>query len=351
MELDPVESLLAQLEPGAAPADLGRRVAENLAARPLGEGEIHYAQACTWHGALRVAEELRDTDLSQRLIARYAPLLQPQGAAWLPSRAHVDDRVFGIVPLEIARQTREQRYLDAGLRFADAQWQTTTADGISTEARYWIDDLFLIPALQVQAYRATGQGIYLERAALTMSAYLRRLQQPNGLFHHTQTSPVFWGRGNGWVAVGMTELLLDLPANHALRPQILGCFQHMFSALASYPDMTGGFRQLIDVRDSWLEMSGTAMFTFAMVSGLRHRWLEAERFLPIARDAWHCLADHVDADGNLNSVCPGTGEAYHHVGSDPEAQARYYLRRPRERGDLHGQAPLLWASAALLHGY
>jgi len=108
-----------------------------------------------------------------------------------------------------------------GLRAA----KTTTADGITTEARYWIDDMFMITALQVQAFRATGETKYLDRAALTMSAYLDSLQQTNGLFYHGTNAPFFWSRGNGWVAAGMTELLRSLPANHPQRPRILGGYQ------------------------------------------------------------------------------------------------------------------------------
>ena len=38
-----------------------------------------------------------------------------------------------------------------------------------------------------------------------------KLQQPNGLFHHAPDVPFYWGRGNGWVAVGMAELPMGIP--------------------------------------------------------------------------------------------------------------------------------------------
>jgi rhamnogalacturonyl hydrolase YesR len=40
-----------------------------------------------------------------------------------------------------------------------------------------------------------------------MVLYLDEIQRPNGLFYHTPEVPFFWGRGNGWMAVGMTDLL------------------------------------------------------------------------------------------------------------------------------------------------
>ena len=85
-------------------------------------------------------------------------------------------------------------------------------DGLTGETRFWIDDMYMITLLQVQAYRATGDRKYLDHAALEMAAYLVDIfQQPNGLFFHAPDVPFFWGRGNGWVAAGMTELLISLP--------------------------------------------------------------------------------------------------------------------------------------------
>ena len=72
----------------------------------------------------------------------------------------------------------------------------------------------MIGCLQVQAYRATGKMIYLERAALEIDSYIQKLQQPNGLFYHGIDAPFFWGRGNGWVAAGLAELLSVLPESN-----------------------------------------------------------------------------------------------------------------------------------------
>ena len=45
----------------------------------------------------------------------------------------------------------------------------------------WIDDMYMLIIVQLQAYRATGDAKYLDRAALEMSVYLDKLQQPHGL--------------------------------------------------------------------------------------------------------------------------------------------------------------------------
>ncbi|HXU02631.1 MAG TPA: glycoside hydrolase family 88 protein [Polyangia bacterium] len=339
---------------GTSPQEIGERVARNYAARPLALGApMHYAEACTWYGALTTAKLLGDAPLEKALIARFSPILTPGGAPVIPLRAHVDDRVFGIVPLEIAMhdpdKALEYRYLGQGL--ADKQWATTTPDGITTEARYWVDDMYMITALQVQAFRATGDVRTLDRAALAAAAYLDKLQQPNGLFFHTATSPRHWGRGNGWFAAGMTELLRALPATHPRRARIMDGYQKMMTALLRTQTASGMWRQLVDddSAQNWPETSSTGMFTFAIVTGVKNGWLAPDVYAPAARRAWLALIQYLDADGNVRDVCPGTGEAATSGGGTSAAtQIQYYLDRPRIVGDFHGQAPLLWTASALL---
>jgi unsaturated rhamnogalacturonyl hydrolase len=330
---------------GASPREVGRRVAENFLARPFDfetnprRAYVIYPEVCTWYGALRVARLTGDRELQRRLIAKFDRFLTPEGAKRISPEAHVDFRVFGVVPLEIYMQTKDRRYLEIGKGLADRQWEKTTPDGITAEARYWIDDMYMITAVQVQAYRATGDARYLERAAQTMVAYLDKLQQPNGLFYHAPDSPYFWSRGNGWVAAGMTELLISLPRNHPKRERIMEGYRKMMATLLKYQGEDGLWRQLIDHPEAWAETSGTGMFTFAMVTGVKRGWLDGKTYGPAARKAWLGLVSRLDEKANLRDVCVGTNKGY---------SVQYYLDRPRSTGDLHGQAPLLWSGAALL---
>jgi unsaturated rhamnogalacturonyl hydrolase len=331
----------ANWPPGSEPREIGKRVAENFVARPFQRptGYIIYPEVCTWYGALSVASLTGDANLQARLVRKFDPLLTPEGAKNISPEAHVDFRVFGSVPLEIFMQTRDRRFLDLGRSFADSQWATTTPDGITTEARYWIDDMYMITAVQVQAYRATGDRRYVDRTAKAMVAYLDKLQQPNGLSFHASDSPFYWSRGNGWMAAGSAELLRSLPADHPARPRILDGYRKMMATLLRYQGQDGLWRQLIDRPESWPETSGTGMFAFAMVTGVTNGWLDPQAYGPAARKAWLGLVSHLDAAGNIGSVCEGTNKGQ---------TVEYYLQRKRNVGDLHGQAPLLWTAAALL---
>ena len=329
---------------GKSPKEIGQRLAENFADRNFefqsGKREfVIYPEACAWYGALNIAGEIHDRDLTTKLVQKFDPFLSPDGARHISPQEHVDYHVFGIIPLELYLQTKDKKYVELGKGFADRQWEKTTPDGITAEARYWIDDMYMITALQVQAFRATGDRTYLDRAAKTEAAYLDKLQQPNGLFFHAPDAQFYWSRGNGWEAAGMAELLLDLQKNHPLRQRILDGYNKMMSALLKFQGDDGLWHQLVDHPESWAETSGTGMFTFAMITGVKNGWLPAKTYGPAARKAWLGLVSHIDDKANVTSVCEGTNKGF---------SVQYYLDRKRLTGDLHGQAAAMWSAMALL---
>ena len=347
---------LSEWPAGADPKDVGRRVAQNVVARPymfeaggtdLWGSHIHYAEVVTWYGALTFARAAQDRELEGQLVAKYDDFMRSHGMQRVSLEKHVDFSVFGALPLELFLHTRNPRYAMLGRDFADKQWADTSADGISKEARYWVDDMYMLPLLQLQAFRASGNRVYLDRTALTMATYLVRLQQPDGLFQHGEGSPFNWARGNGWIAAGMAELLRDLPPTHPRYAPILAGYRRMMAALRKHQSPEGLWRQLIYKPELWIESSGSAMFTFALIEGVKRGWLD-DSYAPVARRAWIGLTHMVDANGNVRDVCVGTGKALGEVGSNLDAQYRYYAARDRRTGDLHGAAPVLWAASALL---
>ena len=197
----------------------------------------------------------------------------------------------------------------------------------------------LIGALQAQSWRQTGAARFLDRAGLMANAYLARLQQPSGLFHHGPEAPFSWGRGNGWVAAGLAEILSVLPEDHAGRATIVAGYQRMMAALLAHLGPSGLWNQLVDRPDAWPETSGSAMFAFAFLRGVNQGLLPAAPYRSAATLAWTGLSRELEPDGRLRGVCVGTGQS---------ADAQYYLDRPVVTGDLHGQAALLWTIAELV---
>jgi len=262
---------LSSFPKGSTPQEIGKKLANHFIAtphtnfgRPTPPKVITYPETCTWYGALTFAKVTNDKELASQLAKRFEPLFHEE-SSMVPVPDHVDYAVFGAVPLELYMHTKDAKYLDMGKRIADKQWDKPEGPrakpesflffnrGLTWQTRMWVDDMFMIIAVQSQAYRATGDRQYIDRAANEMVVYLDSLQQPNGLFYHAPDVPFFWGRGNGWFAAGMSELLRSLPADNPNRPRIMQGYKSMMASLLKYQADDGMWRQLIDDPASWKE--------------------------------------------------------------------------------------------------
>lgn len=336
---------------GFSPQEIGDKLSNRFieSEHMLHDGKwIHYAEVCTWYGALRYAEAAKDTTLIKKLEERFLPLFSSEKEL-LPIMNHVDLNMFGCLPLEFYRINGNEIFYNVGMPYADTQWQLPAnatpqekeyaQKDLSWQTRLWIDDMFMITIIQSKAYQVTGNREYIDRAAREMVIYLDELQRPNGLFYHAPDVPFYWARGNGWMAAGMTELLRYLPHDNTDRPRILEGYHTMMKSLKGYQDETGMWKQLVDEPSFWPETSGSAMFAYAMITGVKHGWLNEEEYLPVARKAWMALVPFINNEGDVTEVCIGTNKLN---------DKQYYYDRPRITGDFHGQAPYLWCVYALM---
>lgn len=348
---------LSHFSKGQSPKEIGERVTNRFIATPhFNYGRetppkvITYPEVCTWYGALTFAKQSSNKKMREQLTQRFESFFGLE-KSMLPTPDHVDFSVFGAVPLELAIQTKDQKYLQMGLRFADAQWMPPQGSyatqravdffnrGLTWQTRMWVDDMYMITLVQTQAYRATDNKKYIERAAKEMVVYLDSLQRPNGLFYHAPDVPFYWGRGNGWMAAGMAELLRSLPEDNLHYLRIMKGYKKMMGALLKYQTEKGMWRQLIDDQASWPETSGTGMFTYAMITGVKNGWIDKKTYGNAARKAWLSLISYLDENDDMREVCEGTNK---------KNDRQYYLDRKRNTGDMHGQAPVLWCATALL---
>ncbi len=365
----------------ADPAALGRRLVDRFLQRapekqqPKGydgkqSGEyVPYAVCSLWANAIDFAKTTGDDARLKKLTDLWKPFNAEKRTLW-SAPYHVDFTIFGVVPLAVYLADGDRQALADGLRYADIQWERPGPDDVSKlpkfvqgpehnlpyakqlefwnagytpQTRLWIDDMYMITLLQTQAFRATGEADYIRRTAREQLLYLDRLQLKDGpcagLFHHAPDVPFVWGRGDGWMAAAMPITLKHLSSRDPLFPGVLAGYRRMMAALLRHQRADGLWGQLIDDPASWSGTSGSAMFTFAFISGVRHGWLDAEAYGPAARRAWLALTERLDADCDLRDVCIGTGKKNDH---------QYYLDRSRLVGDAHGQAPMLWCVNALL---
>ncbi len=215
----------------------------------------------------------------------------------------------------------------------------------------WLDDLYMsVPAL-AQMGALTGDATCFDDAVRQISQFSARMFVPekklyrHGWVAHMEPHPTFhWARANGWALVAMAELLDVLPENHPGRADVLAQYRAHAAGLAAVQDGTGLWHQLLDRPDSYLETSASAMFVYALARGINRGWLDAKAYGPMVSIAWNAVAQRVNATGQVEGTCVGTG-----MGFDP----MFYYFRPISLLAAHGYGPVLLAGAemiALRHG-
>ena len=338
---------------GSTPQEVGRRLAYHfIDGKHATWGDtknLGYHEVCTWNGAIMWGRAMGDDVIIRKMKERFDDLLANHKEN-IPAKNHVDFNMFGSLPLSLYKSfPTEESYKEMGLSYADSQWELPAnakesekrlaRQGYTWQTRMWIDDMYMITIVQAWAYRTTGDRKYIDRAAHEMVKYLDELQRPNGLFYHAPDVPYYWGRGDGWMAVGLTEVLKALPKDSPYYKRIMKGYRKMMKSLLKYRNDEGLWNQLIDQPDFWTETSGSAMFTYAFIRGVKEGWLPAGTYAPAARKAWLALIPYINKDGDVTNICVGTGK---------KNDFNYYLDRPKMTGDYHGQGPYLWCAAALL---
>jgi unsaturated rhamnogalacturonyl hydrolase len=210
----------------------------------------------------------------------------------------------------------------------------------------WLDDLYMsVPAL-AQMGKLTGEKKYFDDACKQIIQFSDRMFNKNiGLYMHgwiqgMDPHPEYhWGRCNGWALLAMTELLDVLPPDHPSRAQILTLFREHVKGLATYQTGSGFWHQLIDRNDSYLETSATAIFTYCIAHGVNNGWIDAQAFGPVALLGWNAVATKVNARGQVEGTCVGTGMAF-----DPA----FYYNRPVSSAAAHGYGPIILAGTEMI---
>lgn len=210
----------------------------------------------------------------------------------------------------------------------------------------WLDDLFMaIPAL-AQMGKLTGEIRYYDEATKQLLAYAKRMfNKEKGVFMHgwvegmTEHPQFHWARANGWAIMTMVELLEVLPQAHPQRAEILDLLRGHVKGLAVYQSGSGFWHQLLDRSDSYLETSATAIYTFAFARAINRGWIDALAYSPATLLGWNAVSTKVNADGQVEGTCVGTG-----MGFDPA----FYYHRPISPYAAHGYGPAILAGAEVI---
>lgn len=197
----------------------------------------------------------------------------------------------------------------------------------------WDDSVYMICAYLCEMYRATGERRYIEQASTQILAHAQKLYNPRtGLWYHAwaQSSAIrddaccefgwnanslsrntqAWGRGNGWIAMAMVDVLALLPPKEDAYKQIFQLYLAMMDALCKLQEReTGHWHQLplrTGEKGNYIESSATAMFAYALAKGVNLGLLKARRYRKAVNRAYEGLLEYSIKDYSMINICEGT---------------------------------------------
>ena len=177
----------------------------------------------------------------------------------------------------------------------------------------WCDALYMAPTAFASVWEVTGEDAYLDYMITQWwktSDYLYSktdsLYYRDDRFFSQRTEngkKVFWGRGNGWVIGGLTQILDILPSDSPYRPRFIAQYKEMIGKLLSLQTEDGLWTSNLLDKDylSLGETSATVFNAYALAWGINNGLIDT-CFSPQLEKAWSALCGRVMQSGCLGYV-------------------------------------------------
>jgi rhamnogalacturonyl hydrolase YesR len=176
----------------------------------------------------------------------------------------------------------------------------------------WLDTLYMITPLIARLGKLKNDDSRFDFAAKQIMQNIQRTEDSESYLSYHMWDPVkghsphFWARGNGWVVMAVAEVLEVMPESHPMRKDLIDLLNRRLGAIVKLQDATGLWHTVLDRPDSYMEVSASAMYAFAIQRGVRRGWLP-ESMLGSALKALKAIEPFVQPDGTVLGVSAGTG--------------------------------------------
>jgi rhamnogalacturonyl hydrolase YesR len=225
---------------------------------------------------------------------------------------NADQQASGQVYLDLYRDHPQPSDLAATTASVHAM-----VDSSATDDWWWVDALYMaMPVFARLGVIRDDPSYFTKMYALYRST--RDVRGKAGLYDASahlwsrdqEHSGVFWSRGNGWAFAALAEALTVLPPSAAGHADYVRTFVQMAAALAAVQRRDGFWNSDLGNPADFggPETSGTALFTYGLAWGIRHRLLDRATYQPVVAKAWHALSTvALHTNGFLGYVQHGGG--------------------------------------------
>jgi rhamnogalacturonyl hydrolase YesR len=120
----------------------------------------------------------------------------------------------------------------------------------------------------------------------------------------------YWSRGNGWVIAALAKVLDIVPEDTPHRDQYIKDLKTMAEALVKVQRKDGFWNVSLHDETNYggKELSGTALFVYAMAYGVNNNILDEEKYLPVIENAWNALVTESLHENGFLGYVQSTGK-------------------------------------------
>lgn len=184
---------------------------------------------------------------------------------------------------------------------------------------WWSDGLYMVMPVMTKLYKVTHNPLYLEKLYEYIlysdsimfdkdeNLYYRDAKYVYPKHKSLNGKKDFWARGDGWVLAALAKVLKDVPEDYKHRAFFVDKFQKMAKAVAAIQQPEGYWtRSMLDPEHApGPETSGTAFFTYGLLWGVNHGYLDEAVYMPVIQKAWEYLSETaLQKDGSVGYVQP-----------------------------------------------
>ncbi|MDX1539013.1 glycoside hydrolase family 88 protein [Arsukibacterium sp.] len=230
----------------------------------------------------------------------------------------------------------------------------------------WLDGVYMGMPFLASYSKAFEDGHAFDEVVKEFTISRDKLRDPaTGLYYHawdeareqnwadkdSGLASQFWGRGLGWLAMALVDVLEIIPEQQTeLRQPLLAMTAELAEALVKVQDpATGTWYQILDKPNApgnYLESSASSMFTYFFAKGVNNGYLDA-RYKDTALTAFEGLVDefilvHPDNSVSLVNTVQVAG-----LGFGRDGSYNYYMSEPLFRNDAKANGPFIMAGVQI----
>ena len=299
------------------------------------DSPINYIQGVGVSGRIRLAE-YKNQEVPDDIFQLVDPYVDNPSTSFgdAPGSASLAGAVWAD---DLFRVTKDPRYKNYILDLANRFDSSGANPPAPADPKWRTEDMFMLGSMMGRSYALTQEGQYLD--LLTKFLVEMGTQQISGLYWHDRETPFYWGRGNGFAALGLAETLTYLPQSHPLYADILLMYQKLLNGLLKYQDLSGCYHQVITLPGSYQELTSTCMIGYGVARGVKLGLLDSS-YLPTLEALWNGVKARVTETGDVVDGCTGTGAL--------ETEQDYIVREALSGYDDRTGSLALWFAVEMM---